>query len=100
MKTYSINKDILDSSSPGSILGSGSFIDDWEFNIATTGKSLTWVAVRWGIPDWCVYYSNPYWEINLGSIETIKRIWDKMSKDMARKLFKEVTPEAFEMYRS
>ena len=94
------------------IFAKGEFVDNQEgCNMANTGKTVRWVAVRGFIHDWCIYSQNPYY-IDDFSPEVMavgySGIWDWQkiaeegdkigSENNIRKLVL-CTDEAFEMYR-
>lgn len=55
-----ITLDLLNNSSPSEIIMKWEFRDSWNTNICWTDKILKWVAVRWVIWDFAIYYENPY----------------------------------------
>ena len=74
-------------------------------------KQVRWVAVRWHIADWAIYYEDLFSNIcidfsnNLISLgntdwsdEAIKRQWHKLPKGYLRKVIR-VDPQAFDTYR-
>lgn len=82
-----ITKEILESAYDGEILISGYFIDSGDTNISNTGKRLRWLAVRGMIPDWTIYFEDPFgwydWED-----DRIKNIWYKFPKNMVNGIVK------------
>ena len=75
------------------------FIDfpEW-INIEITWREIGYVAVRGSYHDRCVYCQNPYEEW-VWCFEEIKRRWNKIFPENARKLV-ECDQEAFDLYRS
>lgn len=97
-----INKEVIEKASSGSIFAYGTFIDNGSTNICDTGKELKWVAVRWWIPDWAVYFQ-PCYADDYSSVpwsdSKIKSIWDKFPKYMLAEIFEHVSDGAIQSYR-
>ena len=105
MNNRIINKEVLESVEPGSIIASGFFTDCDNTSICDTGKRLPWVAVRGqGAPDWAVYtqpiYSDELLFPKVWDKDLIRRMGDKFPKHMVDHLFDEVSKHAYYWYRS
>ena len=94
-----INKELLEEANSWDMIASGYFTDEGSTNICGTGKELKWVAVRWWIPDWAVYYEYAWSELSRGN-DRIRKVWDKFPKSMVHELFDSVSPEAIKVYRT
>jgi len=96
---------------PHTIFAQGELVDSPEdCNLANTGKTTRWVAVRGGIHDWAIYAQNPHY-IDCDDLEIVmigySGIWDwgkisregdKIStKEYIRKLV-ECDDESFKRY--
>ena len=84
---------------PRSVFALGDIIDSPEgANVAGTGKTMKWVAVRGIIHDWTIYTDNPYSPQE--SYEAIARMGDKIhNKEIIQKLVP-CDEEALKMYRN
>lgn len=87
----------LEEMKPG-IFAQGETIDSPEgCNMANTGKTIKWVAVRGTIPDWAIYTDNPY--SPQFSYESVADYGDKVHEEKHIKRLVPCTTEAFKMYR-
>jgi len=97
---------------PEGIFAKGEFIDGPEgCNIANTGKTVRWVAVRGYIHDWCIYSQNPYYiddfspevlAVGYSGVwdwEKIKNEGDKIHSEENIKKLVPCDDEAFSIYR-
>ncbi len=83
---------------PDTIFAQGEVRDNPEgVNMANTGQSLMWVAVRGGIYDWAIYIDNPY--IPLGSYSGVRSNGDKVTNEENIKKLVPCDDDAFAMYR-
>lgn len=109
-----ITIETLENASPGEIIASGFFENSPDEVYLTdhpkAGKNIKWVAVRWGIPDWCIYYEwlfqNDYdkkyandgkwhWPENY-----IARQWSKLPTSYCKKIpWLELDDEVLKKYR-
>lgn len=80
------------------IFAQGETVDSPEgANMANTGKTIKWVAVRGHINDWAIYTDNPY--MPRSDFEGVARMGDKIHD---RETVKKLVPcddEALKMYR-
>lgn len=104
-----ITKEILEKSEPWTIIATWLFENNEENVFLTRDwkKILKFVAIRWQIPDWCVYYEDPYrnesiWidfkKVDWKNDIHIAQHWSKIYKSDIKKIIK-VDEFAFKMYR-
>ena len=82
---------------PSTRFGQG-YIEDSPagINMANTGKTIKWVAVRGDIHDWAIYSDNPYSPQN--SFQSVAELGDKVGSVENIKKLVPCDDEAFEMY--
>jgi len=96
---------------PG-IFAKGEFIDGpEECNMANTGKTVCWVAVRGDIYDWTIYSQNPHYidsddldviALGYGGVwdwEKIRKVGDKIHSEQSIRKLVDCDDEALKMYR-
>lgn len=105
-----LTKERLDKLSPG-VFDFGVFENspDKVYLDDNCRKVVRWVAVRWSVHDWVIYYEDlrtdsNFIELSLSNQEhwdydVIARMWHKLSKSLVRKVLK-CNDEAFNLYRN
>lgn len=93
-----LTKKQLGEMKPNTIFAQGETTDDSRgINLATTGITIKWVAVRGDIPDWAIYADNPY--TPQADYEGVERMGDKIHAENHIKKLVPCDEEAFKMYR-
>lgn len=101
-----ITKNILEKAEPFSIIATW-ILENSEDQVFLERKRdgvkdfTRWVAVRWQIHDWCIYYAPVYdeaYSYQNWSDEEIKREGDKLSKYFVNKVVV-CDKEALDLYR-
>ena len=82
---------------PHTVFASGETVDSVAgCNVADTGETIKWVAVRGYIHDWCIFTDNPYHPMR--SLEDVVRLGDKIHDEKNIKFLVPCDEEAFKMY--
>ncbi len=90
-----LTKKMLEAMPPKTIFATGLTEDSpYGINMTRSQRPLKWVAVRGGIPDWCIYI---YWAEN--DIEWIRSHGDKVCGAHNIRKLVECDDEAFSRYR-
>ena len=88
-----ITKDMLEKGKDWDILAKWIFVDKWNTNITGTKNYVNWVAVRWYIVDWAIYYS-----FFFSDDKMIAKHWDKIPKSMIKNIV-DIDDFVFDKYR-
>jgi hypothetical protein len=84
---------------PGTF-ASGTLVDSPDqINLARTGNTVRWVAVRGGIEDWCIYAQNPHYGNLAWDEYRVKTEGDKITSEANIRKLVECDDEALKMYR-
>lgn len=87
---------------PDTVFSSGTLIDSPDgINLANTGHTIPWVAVRGQIHDWAIYAQNPHY-LEAEGVWSQSRVRDMGDKVYGVENIRKLVPcsdEALKMYR-